>query len=390
MQRYLDLSRKHFEKMRNIRRYIHSNPELDRFLPLTCNAVKEELKNIGVNYEAFGNSGIIGEIGAKKDNIIALRADMDALEIIDLKEKEYKSKKHGIMHACGHDAHTAIQVGAAYIIKELESELNGSVRLIFQPAEETDGGAKDMIDYGALKDVSAVIGLHVCEAIKTGSIGLKKGVVAAASNPFVIKINGKGSHGANPSKGIDAIVIACKIIENLQVLVSRETSATDSAVITVGKINGGTAANAVASTVQIEGIIRTLGNDLRQKIVERVEEVSKATAAMYGGSVEVTIFESYPSYDNDDSLYEFLSTAIKNSKSVEYVELTKPTMGVEDFAYYAQKVPSLYYRLGCRNEEKGIIHPAHGSYFDIDEECLIYGAAVQAMNAVELLKKFEQ
>lgn len=387
MERYLDLSRKYFEKMKKIRRYIHSNPELDRDLPLTCGKVKEELNNIGIEYKSFGDLGIIGQIGSSNDNIVALRADMDALEIIDLKETEYKSIKHGIMHACGHDAHTAMQVGAAYIIKELEDELSGSVRFIFQPAEETDGGAIDMIKYGALEDVKAIFGLHVCEAIKTGSIGLKKGVVAAASNPFKIKITGKGSHGANPSSGVDAIVVACKIIENLQVLVSRETSATDSAVITIGKINGGTAANAVASTVEIEGIIRTLGNDLRQKIVTRVKEVSEYTAKMYGASAEPIIFESYPSYDNDDNLYEFLSEAIKSSNDIGYVDLTKPTMGVEDFAYYAQQVPSLYYRLGCRNEEKGIVNPAHGSYFDIDEECLIYGAAVQAMSAVEFLKK---
>ncbi|KMT21725.1 M20 metallopeptidase family protein [Clostridium cylindrosporum] len=386
MKEYLDLSRKHFEKMKKIRRCLHSNPEIDRDLPYTCSLVKDELNSLDINYKTFENSGIIGQIGSRNDNIIALRADMDALEVVDLKNVDYKSQKNGIMHACGHDAHTAIQLGAAAILKELQEDLKGSVRLIFQPAEETDGGAKDMIEYGALEDVNAVIGLHVCEAMNTGNIGIKKGVVAAASNPFKIIVNGKGSHGASPANGIDAIVIACKVVENLQVLVSRETSATDSAVITVGKIKGGTAPNAVASKVEIEGIIRTLGNDLRQKTVRRVKEVAEFTAKMYGATVEVLIEEGYPSYDNDDNLFYFLSSSLNNSDEVKYVELNKPSMGVEDFAYYSQKVPSLYYRLGCRSEDKGIIHPAHGSYFDIDEECLIYGAAVQAMCAVELLK----
>ncbi len=385
MDRYISLSKKYFEKMKTVRRCLHSNPEIDRDLPLTSSLVKKELESIGIDYKGFNNSGVIAQIG-NSNKIVALRADMDALEVVDLKSSDYKSKVQGLMHACGHDAHTAIQIGAANIINELKDELNGSVRFVFQPAEETDGGAKDMIEYGCLNNVEAVFGLHVCEQINVGSIGLKKGVVAAASNPFKIIVNGKGSHGASPDKGIDAIVIACKIVENLQVLVSRETSATDSSVITVGKINGGTAANAVASYVEIEGIIRTLGNELRNKIVNRVKEICDYTAKMYGGSCDVIIMESYPSYENSDKLYDFLSSSMKNNNSIGFVELSKPSMGVEDFAYYAERVPSLYYRLGCRNESKGIVHPAHGSYFDIDEDCLIYGAAIQAMLAIEYLK----
>lgn len=385
MEKYLNLARKYYTKIKEIRRCIHSNPEIDRDLPLTCSLVRNQLENIGIGYKAFGDSGVIGQIGDNHKNIIALRADMDALEVEDLKNTEYKSKRLGIMHACGHDAHTAIQIGAAMILKELEEEIKGSVRFIFQPAEETNGGAIDMINYGALENVSAVVGLHVCEAIDIGSIGLKKGVVAAASNPFKIKVKGKGAHGAHPSTGIDAIAITCKLVDNLQLLVSRETSATDSAVITVGKIKGGTAQNAISSEVEIEGIIRTLGKKLRKRIVERVKSVSEYTAKMYGGSVEIIIEEGYPSYENDNTLYEFMSSRLKSSE-LTYKELDTPSMGVEDFAYYAEKVPSLYYRLGCRNESKGIVNPAHGSYFDIDEECLIYGAATQAMMAIELLK----
>ncbi|MEF9935257.1 MAG: amidohydrolase [Clostridium sp.] len=388
MDRYLELSKKYFEKMRKLRREIHMYPEIDRDLPKTCGLVRSELDSLGISYRRYGDLGVIGEIGSG-DNMVGLRADMDALKVNDLKGVEYASKNKGYMHACGHDAHTAIQIGAAHILKELEGELEGRVRFIFQPAEETDGGAIDMINYGALEDVKALFGLHVCEAMPSGAIGVKKGVVAAASNPFKVTIKGKGAHGASPQTGIDSILIAAKVIDNLQSIVSREIHATDSVVISIGIIKGGTATNAIASTVEIEGIIRTLGEDLRNKVIERFKEIIEYTTKAFNASADIVIEESYPSYDNNDDLHDFLEDKLKDEPSINYMTLTRPSMGVEDFAYYAKLVPSLYYRLGCRNEERGIVNPAHGSYFDIDEHCLVYGAAVQAMCAVEYLKKIK-
>lgn len=367
-----------------IRRELHKNPEIDRDLKFTAGLVEAYLKKYGIEYKRFDNCGIIAELG-EGENVVALRADMDALEIEDLKDVPYKSLKPGLMHACGHDAHTAIQIGAAIILKKYEKRLGGRVRFIFQPAEETDGGAKDMIEFGVLNEVNAIYALHIDETLDVGSIGVKKGTVAAASNPFKIIVEGKGSHGAYPHDGIDSIFIAAKIIDNLQSIISREIAATDSAVITIGKICGGTAANAVARKVELEGIIRTLGDNLRSFVLKRVEEIVKATANMYRGKVVINFTESYPSFANDDQLYKRLLKDLNEQGNIKVIELEKPGMGVEDFAYYTKIVPGLYYKLGCRNELKGIINPAHGSYFDIDEECLWIGTALQCINAYSFL-----
>lgn len=373
--------------MISTRRTLHMNPEIDRDLKNTADLVENCLKELNIHYIRFDNCGIVGEIGFKNNKIIALRADMDALEVMDLKNVPYKSQIEGRMHACGHDAHTAILLGAAAVLKKYENELDGKVKLIFQPAEETDGGARDMINLGALKGVEAIVGLHVDETLNTGHIGVKRGVVSAASNPFTIKILGKGSHGAHPEDGVDAIYIASKVIDNLQGIISREIAAVNNAVISIGKINGGTAPNAICSSVTMEGIIRTLGKDLRDYTKKRVEDLVKDTASMYRGSAEVQFIESYPSYENDEKLFKWFTNMLYNVSDIVLREELYPSMGVEDFAYYTEHVPGLYYKLGCRNESKGIINPAHGSFFDIDENCLIYGCAVQAMTAYNLLKK---
>jgi amidohydrolase len=388
MNEFKDLAEKALPNMISMRRCLHENPEIDRSLTTTARLVCKELERLNISYNLYENCGIVAELGNNSiTGVVALRADMDALEVFDLKDKPYKSKHNGYMHACGHDAHTSILLGAAAILKSKEASLKGRVRLIFQPAEETDGGAKDMIALGALKDVKGIIGLHVDELLNTGVIGLNSGAVYAASNPFKIIVQGKGSHGASPQDGVDAIHIAVKIIDNLQGIVSREISATDSSVVSVGKINGGTAINAICSQVIIEGILRTLGVPLRSFMKERIQKIVSGTAEIFRGTASVEFIESYPSFDNDIDMYEWFSKLIKSSDAVTLKKLDKPSMGVEDFAFYANKVPAVFYRLGCRNEEKGIIHPAHGSYFDIDEDCMLYGAMIQSYSAYDFLNK---
>lgn len=376
------------DMMIDIRRELHKNPEIGRNLPCTAGLVESYLNKWGIQYKRFENNGIIAEFGSKTNvnNIIALRADMDALEVFDLKDVSYKSQNNGYMHACGHDAHTSILLGTASILKNIESELSGRVRLIFQPAEETDGGAKDMIEYGALEGARAIIGLHVEETLDTGVIGVKKGVVSAASNPFTITVSGKGSHGASPQDGVDSIYIASKIIDNLQGVISREIAATESGVITIGKISGGTAMNVICSSVTMQGILRTLGDELRSFSKERIKNIVEMTASMYRGTASIDFVEGYPSYENNSTMVEWFNNFVKNNIDVKVVEIKEPSLGVEDFAYYAQKVPALFYKLGSRNESKGIIHPAHGSYFDIDENCMMYGAMIQSKCAYEFLK----
>lgn len=386
MINFFDESKKLMDSMVKIRRQLHMNPEIDRDLYSTGNLVEDYLKKYSISYKRYNNNGIIAEIGNGKGKTAALRADMDALNVNDLKDVPYKSKKRGVMHACGHDAHTSILIGVSILLKSIEEELDGTVRLIFQPAEETDGGARDMIDYGCLDGVSAIVGLHVDEAIDTGTIGVKRGVVCAASNPFEINVYGKGCHGASPENGVDAIVIGAKIIDNLQSIISREISALDSAVITIGKISGGTAPNAVCSHVIMEGILRTLGNELREYSKERISQIVCETALIYKGNADVKFIESYPSFRNDDKLYNNFYKLVSTMDNINWVDIEKPNMSVEDFSYYTQRVPGLYYKLGCRNIEKGICHPAHGSYFDIDEDCLAYGCALQSAFAYEYVK----
>lgn len=369
------------------RRFLHMHPELDRNLFTTSNYVEQILKDNHIIYKRFNNCGIVAEIGFG-NKIVALRADMDALTVEDKKDKPYKSLNSGIMHACGHDAHTSILLGAAILLKKHESDLKGKIRLIFQPAEETDGGAKDMIEYGVLEGVSCIIGLHVEETLNTGTIGIKHGVVNAASNPFELIIYGKGAHGAHPEDGIDPIVIGSNLINNLQTIISREISPLSSAVISIGTFNAGTAQNAIAEFAKITGIIRTLGKETREFVIKRFKEIVDNTIKMYSGTYNLSIIDGYPSFNNDNNLINLLydiSDNYTNYYKLQQIEF--PSMGVEDFAYYTQYVPGLYYKLGCRNEEKGIIHPAHGSYFDIDEECLWIGCGLQTTLAYKLLEK---
>lgn len=382
---FFNEAKKHFEMMVSIRRRFHMYPEIDRDLTNTSNYIEEFLKSHSISYKRFINNGIVASIGKVQGKKIALRADMDALYIQDLKDTPYKSKREGIMHACGHDAHTAILMGVAVVLKGVEDSLNGCVKLIFQPAEETDGGARDMIEFGCLEGVEAIIGLHVDETLDINTIGIKKGVVCAASNPFEIRISGKGAHGAHPDTGIDAIMIAANTINNLQSIVSREISSLDNAVITVGKIQGGTTLNAICSEVIMEGILRTLGNDLRSFCKERIKKVVESTANMYRGEASVSFVEGYPSFSNDDNLYDKFIKMLNKETTPILIDVKKPSLTVEDFAYYTENVPGLYYKLGCKNIKKGIYHPAHGSYFDVDEECMIAGCAVQSMFAYKYL-----
>lgn len=370
------------------RRDFHENPELGFEEYRTSEKIKEFLKSEGIEYKELANTGICAIIKGNGTKTIALRGDIDALPLEDKKAADYSSKIHGKMHACGHDAHTTILMGAAKILNRIKDKLNGNVKLIFEPAEETVGGARFMIKEGVLNNpsVDAVIGLHVNEEIKAGHIGVKRGVVHAASNPFTIIIKGKGAHGAHPDAGIDPVVIASNVIMALQTIVSREIPPTDPAVITVGTIHGGTAQNIIPEEVTISGVIRTLRTEHRAYVKQRLVEVVNGITSSMRGSCEIKIEESYPCLYNDDNMISLVESSAKEIIGPEAIEtLDKPSMGVESFAYFSMEVPSAFYFLGVRNEEKGIIHPAHGCLFDIDEEALPIGVAIQCKAAFDFL-----
>jgi amidohydrolase len=384
------------DELINIRRALHEHPELGMEEYETSKFIKNFLKNEGIEFREVAKTGVCGIIRGTKENkdivnkTIALRGDIDGLPILDKKNCDYTSKVEGRMHACGHDAHTTILLGAAKILNKNKHLFSGNVKLLFEPAEETIGGARFMIEDGVLENprVDCVCGLHVEETLECGTIMIKDGVVNAASNPFTIKIKGSGGHGAYPHTTVDPVVIASHVVLALQTIVSREINTSNPAVVTVGSIHGGTAQNIIPEEVIISGIIRTMSKDDRTFAKERLTEIVEGICKSSRATAEIEIEESYPNLYNDDDMVELFKTGAKKILGSENVLLQKnPKMGVESFAYFANERPAVFYFLGSGNKEKNIIYPAHSSLFDIDEECLPLGVAMQCQMVFEYLTR---
>jgi amidohydrolase len=377
-----------------VRRDFHKHPELGMEEFRTNKKITEYLTSMGVDFKSpVAKTGILGMIsGMKKSEnkikTIALRADMDALPILEANKVSYRSINDGIMHACGHDAHMAVLLGTAKILKNLECEFNGNVKLIFQPAEETVGGAKPMIKDGVMENpkVDAVFGLHMAPEIEKGKIGIKYGKNNASSDTIKIIISGESTHGAYPHSGIDAIAISAQVINCIQTIVSRNIAPLNSAVVTIGAINGGNRGNIIADKVEMIGTVRTLDEKTRLLVLNRIEAMVKNISESMGGEGELILEEGYVALINENTMVELVQSnaeyliGSENIKAIEY-----PSLGVEDFAYFLKEAKGAFFRLGCRNEEKGIIHDGHHKLFDIDEESLKYGIAIQVLNALTFL-----
>ncbi|NLM03768.1 MAG: amidohydrolase [Clostridiales bacterium] len=376
----------------DIRRDFHENPELSLEEFRTQEKIINYLKGMGIkDITKMANTGVVATIKGKKlgkGKVVALRADMDALPIKDNKSVPYKSKIEGKMHACGHDAHMTILLGAARILKSKEDNFSGVVKLIFQPAEETVGGADIMIESGVLDNprVDSIFGLHVSSEIPTGHIGIRYGQMNAASDEIKITIEGVSTHGAYPHDGVDAIVVSAQVISVLQTIVSRNVDPRKSAVLTLGTIRGGTQENIVANKVEMTGTIRTLDMDTRKMVIDRLKKTVENVAEGFGAIGIVEIIEGYPHLINDNNMVEMVeNNAIELLGHNNIHKIDIPSLGVEDFGYFLQKIPGAFYRLGCRNEVKGIIHQTHNDLFDIDEDCLAVGVALQVKNALKVL-----
>ncbi|MBO3321109.1 amidohydrolase [Clostridium perfringens] len=379
-----------------LRRDFHENPELGFEEWRTSGKIKEFLTNEGIEYIETGKTGVCGIIkgtlkdDSKKDRCIALRADIDGLPMDDKKTCSYSSKVKGRMHACGHDAHTTILLGAAKLLSRHRDKFSGTVKLLFEPAEETTGGAPIMIEEGVLENprVEKIIGLHVEETLDAGEIMIKKGVVNAASNPFTIKIKGRGGHGAYPHMAVDPIVMASQVVLGLQTIVSREIKPVNPAVVTVGSINGGTAQNIIPDEVILKGVIRTMTLEDRAYAKERLREIATSICTAMRGECEIDIEESYPCLYNNSSVVDLVTEAAKEIIGSQNVkEQEAPKLGVESFAYFALERDSAFYFLGARNEERNIIYSAHNSRFDIDENLLPIGVSIQCKAALNYLTR---
>ena len=380
------------DELIEIRRTLHQYPELGFEETNTSKFIKDFLAKEGIEFKEFAGTGVCGIIKGTKEGennrVIGLRADIDGLPMQDKKSCSYASKVSGKMHACGHDGHTTILLGVAKLLNKNKDKFNGIVKLIFEPAEETTGGARVMIEEGVLTNptVDVMCGLHVEETLDAGMIMVRRGTVNAASNPFNITIKGSGGHGAYPDTAVDPIVMASHVVTSLQGIVSREIKPVNPAVVTIGSIHGGTAQNIIPNEVKLGGIIRTMTNEDREFAKVRLKEIVNGVCTTFRGSAEIEIEESYPCLYNDDNMVKILEDSAKNIIGAENVKLQKnPKLGVESFAYFANEVPSVFYFLGIRNEEKGIIHPAHNSLFDIDEDALPIGVAIQCEVAINYL-----
>jgi len=380
----------------SIRRQIHQNPELSNREFETSKLVAEYLKKLGLEVKTgIAHTGVVGLLkGTQSGPTVALRADMDALPIQELNDIPYKSKKKGIMHACGHDVHTTIALGVASVLSKMKDEIKGNIKFIFQPAEEgappgEEGGASLMIKEGVLENpkVNAIFGLHVFPLLNTGTIGYKPEAFMAQSNRFEIEIIGKNAHGATPHLGIDAIVIACEVVLALQTIPSRLIDAREPVVLSVGVIEGGNRFNIIADRVKLIGTVRVFSTEINKKVRAKIEKIIKGITESYGASYRFQYREGAPPVYNDPSLVKESLPIMKKIVGSRNVILLKPQMVAEDFSYYGQKIPSFFYFLGVRNEKKGITHMLHTPYFNVDEECIPLGVKLMSYLLLNYLEK---
>lgn len=383
------------EELINIRREFHKDPELGGNEFKTMDRICSYLDSWGIEYKkGIAQTGVCAIVRGKnrsgeKNICVGVRADIDALPLKEEADVEFKSLNDGAMHACGHDAHTAIALGTAKVIKSMEDTLKGDVKFFFQPAEETTGGAERMISEGVLKnpDVDYVLGLHVDTGINTGTVKLKYGKMMASSDEITIRVSGKSTHGAHPDKGIDPLVIAANLIMSLQSLVSRNISPLNQAVFTLGTIHGGTKGNIIPDEVEMTGILRTLDPETRSFMKKRIGEMVENVPKAYGGEGKLFIRESYMALINSDEAVDSVRSVAEKILGENNILISQePDMGTEDFSYFAANVKSCFFNLGCRNEEIGSVYPIHSNRFKIDENCLATGVQIQVENVLKLLE----
>jgi amidohydrolase len=368
------------ERVRELRRAIHRRPELGFEEHETAALIERELDDIGVSHRRVAGTGIVGVLaGGRPGRVAALRADMDALPITERTGLEFASEIEGRMHACGHDAHTAMLLGAARVLAATRSDLAGSVVLIFQPAEEGPGGAEPMIAQGVLDDpkVDAIAMLHVDTRLETGAVGITPGPVNASADELYVTVRGKGGHGAYPHTAVDAIPPAAALILALQNVAARETDPLKSVVLTIGTIRGGYRNNVIADAVEMSGTLRAFDPAVRDGLEPRIRRIADGVTAAYGATAEIRIVRGYPPVENDARLAESFAAYLREHSRIR-VERMAPTMGGEDFAYFAQRIAGLQVRLGVRSERAGAVHPGHSPEFRIDENALAVGVETLA------------
>ena len=373
-------------KLVEIRRDLHQHPELSNREFRTAGIVAEHLKGLGLSVQTgVAHTGVVGLLeGNRPGPTIAVRADMDALPIQELNAVPYRSKHDGVKHACGHDVHTTVGLGVAEVLSQIRTTLPGSVKFIFQPAEEgapagETGGAYLMLDEGVLDNpsVESILGLHVMPTLDAGMLGYHAGPVWASNDAIELVIHGRKTHGAYPHTGVDAILVASHVLQALQTLVNRSVDVRDPLLISFGVIQGGNQFNVIADEVRLLGMMRCLNPEIRRTAPARIEELVRGITGSFGASHSLSIKPGAPVTMNHPEMVKRAVPVLEAAVGKENVLLQKPQMGAEDFACYAERVPGFYFMLGVRNESRGITEMLHTPQFDVDEACLSVG--VQAM-----------
>lgn len=385
------LTADYFSETIKYREHIHANPELSFEEFETSKYIQAQLNNWNIPYQIMGTTGVVVLITgtqATSDKVIALRADIDALPIQEISDKVYQSTVNGVMHACGHDVHTASLLTTIKILNECKNDFAGSIKFIFQPAEEKlPGGASILIKEGVLENPkpNRIIGQHVMPLIESGKVGFRKGKYMASTDELFFTVKGKGGHGAMPHLNIDPVLISAQIIIALQQVVSRVADPKTPSVLSIGKVIANGATNVIPNEVKMEGTFRTLDEKWRAEAKIKIQEIAQGIAKSMGGSCDIEIKNGYPYLINDEETTDITRLAAEEYLGKENVVDLDIWMAAEDFAYYSQIIPACFYRLGTRNEAKGITASVHTPNFDIDEHALSIGPGLMAYAAIKHL-----
>ncbi|MFO8235359.1 MAG: M20 family metallopeptidase [Bacteroidales bacterium] len=391
-EKILQLAQNHSDDTIRIRRYLHQYPELANEETQTAKFIKQELDSIGLNYETIYKTGIAGTLQGQNPNkkVIALRADIDALPVKEETGLTYASKYEGKMHACGHDVHTASLLGTLKILNELKDSFEGTIKFIFQPAEEKlPGGAKQLIKEGVLENPrpELIIGQHVYPELPAGKLGFRPGTYMASSDEIFITIKGKGGHGAIPDKITDTVLVASQIITTLHQTINRMAPALTPTVLSIGKFIANGTTNVIPDIVDIEGTFRTMNENWRKKAHETIEKTANSLAKKSETNCEILIKKGYPVLINHEQLTQKAMELSGQLWGEEHVKRIDKRMTAEDFAYYSQIIPGIFYRLGTGNANKDTQYPLHSSKFTIDENAIKSGIATMAWLAIKNLEK---
>ena len=376
------------EKIVSWRREVHAYPEVAWTETKTGNMVAEELKNLGIEVTRIAEIGVVGLLkGERTGKTVALRADMDALPITEATDVPYKSKNLGAMHACGHDGHVAMLLGAAKVLSQMKNQINGTVKFIFQPAEEIGLGALKLIEAGVMEDVDAIFGIHLWPDMPSGKVSLVPGPRMASADKLKITVKGKSGHGSMPHQGIDAILAASAIIMNLQSISSREIAPLEPAVVTIGKLAGGTGWNITCDEVTLEGTTRCFSHEVRKSFPLAIERIIKNTAASYRAQAELEYIPIAPPLINDALISQIAAASLQKLYGENMAGTIEKVMGGEDFAFLCEKTPGAMAFVGIGNKEKKTDYPLHNDKFNIDEDVLPIGAALHAQFALDFLNR---